>query len=153
MTAKDYLKQLWRIDHEIDAKQILLDNLRSKALIPQMPDNQDRVLGSGYPQDHISDYIAKIVDMEKLIDRKTKKLVKLKATILTQIEGITGKTESERQIYRIILTCRYVLYMKDWEEIGRLAGYSRSQVHHWHGKALQVFEAQYLKKKNRIETD
>ena len=151
MTVKDYLRQLMRIDNEIKSKQQALAALWSQVGIPQMPDNQDRVMGSGSPADHVSDIAIKIAEMEKYLDRKVDRLIDLKTTIMKQIDEIHGRTEAERQTFRTILYCRYVLYMKDWEDVGHAAGYSKSHVIYLHGKALQAFEAQYLK--HRTESD
>ncbi len=151
MTAKEYLRQLWRIDNEISIKQELVENLRAQIGISQMHDNQDRVKGSGCPQDHMSDQVVRVVDLEQMISRKKKRLEDLKVTIIKQIEEIDGESEQERQTFRIILECRYVLHMSDWDDIGRAANYSKSQAIHLHGKALQVFEAQYLKHRTKSD--
>lgn len=153
MTAKEYLRQLWRLDREVEIKYQVLEQTRAGIGIRALPDPNQHVGSSGETSDPVSSTVMQIMKMEKYLDQRIDKYINLKATIIEQIENIKGRSELERQTYRNILTCRYVLYMKDWEKIGESVGYSRSQVIHLHGKALQVFEDQYLKSKYRTESD
>ena len=138
MTTKEYLRQLWNLDREIDIKLRSLEKLRAQVGIPQMPDNQDRVMGSGYPTDHVADTVIRIVRMEEQLNAKIDKLINLKEKITGQIDGLENRT------YRNILTCRYVLMM-NWEDVAESVGYAVQHCYRIHGRALQAFYNQYLK--------
>ena len=142
MTAKEYLMQIWDLDREIDIKCKALEQMRSQIGIRQQPDNQDRVVGSGYPQDQIPDIVIKIVTMEECLNRKIDKLIDLKAKILDQIDGMESRT------YRNILMCRYVLMM-NWDDVAESVGYAVQHCYRIHGRALQEFYRLYLKDESK----
>lgn len=138
MTAEEYLRQLWNLDREIEIKYRELEKLRAQIGIRQMPDNQDRVVGSGCPQDQVADTVIKIVQMEERLNRSIDKLIDLKAKVTRQIDGMENRT------YRNLLTCRYVL-MQSWEEVAETVGYSVQNCYIIREKALQEFYRLYLK--------
>lgn len=136
MNAKEYLYQLWNLDKEIQIRLAVLDKLRAQIGIRAMPDPDDRVISSGNDSDPVSDLAIKIADLERLIDRKTDRLIDLKVKIIGQIDGMENRT------YRNILTCRYVL-MQSWDQVAESVGYERSHCLRLHGRALQEFEKKY----------
>lgn len=138
MTAKEYLRQLWNLDREIEIKYRELEELRAQIGIKAQPDPNENVGHSGNTSDPVSDIAVRIVQMEHRINRKIDRLINLKRKITEQIDGM------ENRNYRMILTCRYVL-MQTWDDVADSIGYSVQNCYIIHGKALQEFYNQYLK--------
>lgn len=138
MTAKEYLRQLWNLDREIEIKYRELEELRAQIGIKAKPDPNENVGHSGNTSDPVSDIAVRIVQMEHRINRKINRLINLKRKITEQIDGMENRT------YRMILTCRYVL-MQTWDDVSESVGYSVQNCYIIHGKALQEFYNQYLK--------
>ena len=138
MTAKEYLRQLWNLDREIEIKYRELEELRAQVGIKAQPDPNENVGHSGNTSDPVSDIAVRIVQMEHRINRKIDRLINLKRKITEQIDGM------ENRNYRMILTCRYVL-MQTWDDVSESVGYSVQNCYIIHGKALQEFYNQYLK--------
>lgn len=138
MTAKEYLRQLWNLDREIEIKYRELEELRAQVGIKAQPDPNENVGHSGNVSDPVSDVAVRIVQMEHRINRKIDRLINLKRKISDQIDGM------ENRNYRMILTCRYVL-MQTWDDVADSIGYSVQNCYIIHGKALQEFYNQYLK--------
>lgn len=138
MTAKEYLRQLWNLDREIEIKYRELEELRAQIGIKAQPDPNENVGHSGNTSDPVSDIAVRIVQMEHRINRKIDRLINLKRKITEQIDGM------ENRNYRMILTCRYVL-MQTWDDVADSVGYSIQNCYIIHGKALQEFYNQYLK--------
>lgn len=138
MTAKEYLRQLWNLDREIEIKYRELEELRAQVGIKAQPDPNENVGHSGNTSDPVSDIAVRIVQMEHRINRKIDRLINLKRKISDQIDGM------ENRNYRMILTCRYVL-MQTWDDVADSVGYSIQNCYIIHGKALQEFYNQYLK--------
>lgn len=137
MTAKEYLRQLWCLDRAIDIKYKELEKLRAEVGIRQMPDSQDRVVGSGYPQDHVADSVIQIMQMQDRVDQLIDRYLDLKAKITEQIEGM------ENQTYKDILICRYIL-MLTWEDVAKTMKYEVRHCTRLHGRALQDFSKRYM---------
>ena len=138
MTAKEYLRQLWNLDREIEIKYRELEELRAQVGIKAQPDPNENVGHSGNVSDPVSDVAVRIVQMEHRINRKIDRLINLKRKISDQIDGM------ENRNYRMILTCRYVL-MQTWDDVADSVGYSIQNCYIIHGKALQEFYNLYLK--------
>lgn len=137
MTAKEYLRQLWNLDKEIEIKYRELEELRAQIGIKAQPDPTDNVGHSGNTSDPVSDIAVRIVQMEHRINRKIDRLINLKRKITAQIDGM------ENRNYRMVLTCRYVL-MQTWDDVAESVGYERRQCIRIHGMALQEFARKYL---------
>lgn len=138
MTAKEYLRQLWNLDREIEIKYRELEELRAQIGIKAQPDPNENVGHSGNTSDPVSDIAVKIVQMEKRINRKIDKLISMKQKITAQIDGMENRNS------RMILTCRYVL-MQNWDDVADSLGYSVQNCYILHGRALQEFQNMYMK--------
>lgn len=136
MTAKEYLRQLWQLDREINIKYQELEHLRASIGIRAM--RQGDVVVSGETSDPVADTVTKIISMEEYINRKIDKLIDLRRKITDQIDGMESRT------FRNILTCRYVL-MQNWNQISETMGYAVQHCYRIHGRALQEFYRLYLK--------
>lgn len=139
MTAKEYLRQLWNLDREIEIKYRELEELRAQIGIKAQPDPNENVGHSGNTSDPVSDIAVRIVQMEKRINRKIDRLINLKQKITAQIDGMENRNS------RMILTCRYVL-MQSWDDVADSLGYSVQNCYILHGRALQEFQNMYLAK-------
>lgn len=138
MTAKEYLRQLWCLDKEIEIKYRELEELRAQIGIKAQPDPNENVGHSGNVTDPVSDIAVKIVQMEKRINRKIDKLISMKQKITAQIDGMENRNS------RMILTCRYVL-MQNWDDVADSLGYSVQNCYILHGRALREFQNMYMK--------
>ena len=83
MTAKEYLRQLWQLDREINIKYQELEHLRASIGIRAM--RQGDVVVSGETSDPVADTVTKIISMEEYINRKIDKLIDLRRKITDQI--------------------------------------------------------------------
>ena len=144
MTAKEYLRQLWHLDRRINIRLQELKRLKADIGIRQMPNNPDRVTGSGCPQDPVADTVVRIADLERRLNDQVDRYINLKAKIMEQIDGM------ESQTYQDILTCRYVL-MQNWEQVAVSMKYTERQCYRIHGRALQEFTRLYLSKDKRCQ--
>lgn len=132
MNAKQYLRQVRRLDNIVNAKLQQVEMLR--AMTTRMTANltTDKVQESNIP-DKISTLICKIVDLEKEIINDVDKLIDLKAEIMRKIDSIQNDN------YRLLLTLRY-LNFKSWEQIAVEMGFTFQWVHELHKRALIEFE-------------
>ena len=140
MTAKEYLKQMWLIDKEINEKFSQLEYLRAKAESCHSPKLTGMPGGSG-PKDRVSDLVIKIAELQKYLDEQTDKLINLKTKITKQIHGL----KSQRS--RVILEARYLRDEegRKWERIEEDLHYEHSTLMKAHRKALKDFERRYPK--------
>lgn len=132
MNAKQYLRQVRRLDNIVNAKLKQVEMLR--AITTRMTANltTDKVQESNIP-DKISTLICKIVDLEKEITNDIDKLIDLKIEIMRKIDSIQNDN------YRLLLTLRY-LNFKSWEQIAVEMGFTFQWVHELHKRALIEFE-------------
>lgn len=132
MNAKQYLRQVRRLDNIVNAKLEQVEMLR--AITTRMTTNltTNKVQESNIP-DKISTLICKIVDLEKEITNDIDKLIDLKTEIMRKIDSIQNDN------YRLLLTLRY-LNFKSWEQIAVEMGFTFQWVHELHKRALIEFE-------------
>lgn len=135
MTVKEYLKQLWWIDREINEKIKELEYLQEKAKSCSSPEITGMPKNTG-AKDKISDVIIKLVDLQTYINMQTDKLIDLKTQITKQICGLRDQRS------RVILSCRY-LRQEKWEDIEEELKYEKSYLMRLHKKALKEFERAY----------
>lgn len=143
MTAKEYLRQLKKLDREIQTKQEELNSVRELACScssPKLSDMPKAHNGS----DSVGDSVLKIISLQNYINRKIDKLIDLKATIIKQIDGM------DNQITRMVLRERYLLY-HDWLTIADNMDYSVQHVYRFHGIALMEFQKKYLTTKDETK--
>ena len=72
MTAKEYLRQLWQLDREIDIKYQELEHLRMSIGIRAQPDPNENVGHSGNTSDPVADAAVKIATMEQALQQLRK---------------------------------------------------------------------------------
>jgi len=132
LNAKQYLRQLRRLNDIVQSKLDQIETLRSLAQkITHVPKNikvQESIL-----EDKNSELIAKIVDLENDIKADIDYLLDLKLKITHQINSL------DNDDYKLLLMLRY-LNFKTWEEIAVEMNCSYQWVHVLHGRALIYFQ-------------
>lgn len=134
MTAKEYLRQLRRIDRQLELlfkEREELERAQTYLRSPQIDGERVQTSPSGDPP--WMGYLIKWEEMSNRIGEKWDELIKKKATIIDQI----GKLSDSRHID--ILGKRYVEF-KSFEMIAVEMGYSFEYTLRIHWEALKAFE-------------
>ena len=134
MNAKEYLQQAYRLNELIDSNQRELDKLRALSTsISAVDVSKERVQGGADSHDKIGSIIAKIVDLNDIINDEIDRFVDLKTDIHNKIMLIPDNTE------KLVLKYRYIEFAT-WESIAVELGYTFQWVHVLHKRALKSFE-------------
>lgn len=128
MKAKDYLKQLQKLDRLIENKLAELQQWRDMATCTTQQLSADRVQTSGNPQ-KMADAICKIIEIEGEIDRYVDSLVDTKREVISTLEQL-NPTEYD------LLHKVYVQY-NTFDAVAIRTGKSYSWVTTVHGRALK----------------
>lgn len=127
MKAKDYLRQLQKLDKLIENKLAEKEQWRAIATSTTQQMTPDRVQTSGNQQ-KLADAVCKIVEIEAEIDACVDNLVDTKKEVISTIERL-NPTEYD------LLHKVYVQYFT-FEEVADKKGKSYSWVTTVHGRAL-----------------
>lgn len=131
MTAKEYLKRYRTLNAYIDCKLEEVAQLRELSTRLSPTAMFDR---NGNVSDKVGRTAAKIVDLEREIDREVDELVKMRK----EIEETVSKIDDER--FKTLLTMRYINGYK-WEKIALEMHYSYSSITYYlHPRALREVE-------------
>ena len=128
MTAKEFLKELIDIDNLIDCKLEQIVELRSSLISIGCATDDERVQAS-LKGDKMAGMIAKIMELEELVNDDIDKLTEYKLQARELIEGL------ENNVEKIVLYKRY-FECKPFEQIAVECNYSWRQIHRIHGNAL-----------------
>ena len=131
MTAKEYLRQTFKLDNEINSLIQAVETLEAKATKVTTVLDPNKVSSGNLV--NREDTIVKICDYKNLINNKIDRLVDLKRSIHEDIYKI------ENADHRTLLTLRYI-NLKYFEEIAVEMSYSYRNILYMHGAALQSFE-------------
>lgn len=112
-----------RIEEEIE--QLRADKMAPALVMDDMPHAHD--------QKDLSDYAAKLDELERKLIKARYERIDLYAEIFADIERLEDETE------KAVLTYKYIR-RQSWEEICVKLGYQWAQVHRIHAKALQNFK-------------
>lgn len=128
MKAKDYLKQLKKLDKMIENKLAEKQHWKEIATGTTQTMSMDRVQTSGNQQ-KMADAISRYMDIEKEIDRRVDKLIDARREIVEVIEQLDA-TE-----YDML----HKLYVQYWtmQDVANAMDKSYSWVTTVHGRALQ----------------
>ena len=138
MTAKQYLKQAYRLDDLIKSNQEELQMLREQATtIGAVDYSKDRVQTSPKYEGAFVNIALKISELEKCIEADIDKLFNLKIEIRTAINSVTDVDE------KLLLRHRYLNFMT-WEQICDEMHLSVRSIHRIHQKALDNFKVPVL---------
>ena len=133
MTSKEYLMQIYNLDHKIYMMQLEADEYRRLA---------DVIPGGNYDKPFVKPsnrnteapfvkWINKALDKEKEIEKEIERLNNLKVEVTSVISQIDNGN------YRMVLMLRYLKSMKI-EEIAETMHYSIPSIKRWHREALEV---------------
>ena len=133
MTSKEYLMQIYNLDHKIYMMQLEADEYRRMA---------DVIPGGNYDKPFVKPsnrnteapfvkWINKALDKEKEIEKEIERLNNLKIEVTSVISQIDNGN------YRMVLMLRYLKSMKI-EEIAETMHYSIPSIKRWHREALEV---------------
>ena len=128
MKAKEFLKNIIHIDMMIDCKLEMIAELRSRLTSVSCATDNERVQTS-LKGDKMTDTIAKIIELEELVNDDIDVLVENKKQAREMIEKL------ESDVEKIVLYKRY-FDCKSFEKIAVECNYSWRHVHRLHGSAL-----------------
>ena len=133
MTAKEYLRQAYRLNELIDSRITELERLRDYSTrLTSCSFEGERVSKSRSTEAPFARIIEKIVDLEKVINRDIDRYVDLKTEMNAAIDRVSNVDE------RLLLRYRY-LNNYSWDDIAQLLNVSGRTVHRIHSSALYNF--------------
>ena len=133
MTAKEYLRQAYRLNELIDSRITELERLRDYSTrLTSCSFEGERVSKSHSTEAPFARIIEKIVDLEKVINRDIDRYVDLKTEMNAAIDRVSNVDE------RLLLRYRY-LNNYNWDDIAQLLSVSGRTVHRIHSTALYNF--------------
>lgn len=133
MTSKEELRQVRHLDYEINFMLEQLEEIKTSLtrISPVLSDMPKGNIGS---HDKIGDGIAKIEELQELINMRVDYLYQYKKYVIQ----ITN--EIEKPVYRRILALRYFNEKdKSFEDISAAIGYSYFRTVRMHGEALEAY--------------
>ena len=129
MTAKEYLKQAYRLDHRIDSDIAEMERLREMACSVGSPGFEEHHNPNRPTEAPFVRVLEKVWRMEEKINAEIDRLVDLKAQIRGVIEAVSDPNE------RMVLRYRYIHNMT-WERIGDELHAGETSIRRWHANAL-----------------
>ena len=130
MTAKEYLKQAYLLDHRINADIAEMERLRKMAYSIRASGTEPHYGTTHMAEAPFTRTLEKLWAMEEQINAEIDKLVDLKAQIMSVISSLNDPDE------RMVLQYRYVENMT-WEQIGDKLFADERSARRWHDKALK----------------
>jgi hypothetical protein len=134
MTVKKFLERAFYLDKLIEADKRELKDLRELSRSIRSVDLSEDRVQSGGRTDRVAATVAKIVDLERLIQKEIGRYVLAKRKIRNKIDGVTD------QRLRLILQERYLRF-QSWDEIAELTGYGIRQIFRLRDEALLAVKA------------
>lgn len=132
MTAKQYLRQGYRLKELIQTHRDELTQLRSMLGSVSGPSYDKIGGGTAKWNGDTAEYnlVIKCVDLESQIEQEIVQMIALMQSIHTAIEAVRNPDE------RLVLRCRYILSL-NWDDTAARMNYSPTQVRRLHGSALR----------------
>ena len=130
MTAKEYLKQAYLLDHRINADIAEKERLRKMAYSIRSSGTDPHFSSTRMTEAPFTRTLEKLWAMEEQINAEIDRLVDLKAQIIKVIGALSDPDE------RMVLQYRYVENMT-WEQIGDKLCMDESTIRRRHQRALQ----------------
>ncbi|MEG2261787.1 MAG: DUF1492 domain-containing protein [Raoultibacter sp.] len=132
MTAKQYLKQAYRLNELINNDLAELEQLKDLSTsIAAVRCDRDKVKG-GKIGSKIEFIVVKIIALEEMIDDEIDRFVDLKTAIRNAIVCVENRNEE------LLLRLRYIEFLS-WDEIAEKMGFDERYVHKIHADALNNF--------------
>lgn len=133
MTAKQYLRQAYRLNELINSDTQELEQLKALSRSISSSNLSGMPSGSRKQEAAFVNAIMKIVDLEKVIDAEIDRFVDLKKEIRTVISSVENNSQ------QLCLKLRYLQFLK-WESVATEMDLSLKQVHRIHNEALQAIK-------------
>jgi len=133
MTAKQYLRQAYRLNELINSDIQELEQLKALSRSISSPNLSGMPSDSRKQEAPFVNAIMKIVDLEKVIDAEIDRFVDLKKEIRTVISSVEDNSQ------QLCLKLRYLQFLK-WESVAAEMDLSLKQVHRIHNEALQAIK-------------
>lgn len=130
--AQEFLKGIMLLDAKIDARQCEIDDLKEKLLHITPTLSPDKGGGGGYAHDKMAGTMARIVDLQALINDEIDRLVDQKAEAMNMLNSM------KNPVHMTVLHRRYFLH-QSFERIATDMNYTYRWVTRLHGRALQDF--------------
>lgn len=130
MTAKEFLRQAYRLNELINSDLEELESLRELSRSVSSPVLQEKVVGTKTNAAPFEKHVIKIVDSAKQIQQEVEHMVKIKTAIRDSINQMKDVDE------KLLLRYRYINFL-NWEEICVNLNVSMRTVHRLHSSALQ----------------
>lgn len=137
MTAKQYLRQAYRLNDLINSDFAELEQLKVLSTSVSSP-NLSGMPGSGTRKQEAPfvNAVMKIIELEKVIDAEIDRFVDLKK----EIRDVINKVPDNSQ--KLVLKLRYIQFLK-WESVAAEMDLSLKQVHRIHNEALKNVKLPY----------
>ena len=130
MTAKQYLKQAYRLNELITSDLAELHCLKTLATsLSAIRYDQDKIQNGNAQSSRVESLVLKICDLEKTIDQEVDAFVSLKSEIRTVINAVENPDE------RLLLRLRYVEFLC-WPDIQRCMKFEERAIYRLHTRAL-----------------
>ena len=132
MSAKEYLSQVYKLDHRIHLMELEAEEYRRLSLsLPGQDFTKPRVDHTPDNQAYFVKWLCKAIDKEKEIKEKMKELVVIKAKVMATIDKV------ENPDYRMVLKLRYIDSMQ-FPDVAKKMCWSLSTIKRYHKEALEV---------------
>lgn len=137
MTAKQYLRQAYRLNDLINSDLAELEQLKVLSTSVSSP-NLSGMPSSGTKKQEAPfvNAVMKIIELEKVIDAEIDRFVDLKK----EIRDVINKVPDNSQ--KLVLKLRYIQFLK-WESVAAEMDLSLKQVHRIHNEALKNVKLPY----------
>ena len=129
MTAKEYLRQAYRLDHRINSDLAELERLRDMDGSISSPSFEEHYNPNRNTEAPFIRCLEKVWDLEMKIKTEIDKLISLKDQMREVIDAVQNTDE------QMVLRYRYIHNMT-WEQIGDELKADESTVRRWHRRAL-----------------
>lgn len=129
MTAKEYLRQAYRLDHRINSDIAEMERLQEMAGSVGSPGFEEHYNPNRPNEAPFVRCLEKVWDLEQKINSEIDRLIDLKAQMREVIATASNADE------QMVLRYRYIHNMT-WEQIGDELHADRTTVYRWHNSAL-----------------
>ena len=129
MTAKEYLRQVYRLDHRINSDIAEMERLQEMAGSVGSPGFEEHYNPNRPTEAPFVRCLEKVWDLEQKINSEIDRLIDLKAQMREVIATASNADE------QMVLRYRYIHNMT-WEQIGDELHADRTTVYRWHNSAL-----------------
>lgn len=129
MTAKEYLRQAYRLNHRINSDIAEMERLQEMAGSVGSPGFEEHYNPNRPSEAPFVRCLEKVWDLEQKINSEIDRLIDLKAQMREVIATASNADE------QMVLRYRYIHNMT-WEQIGDELHADRTTVYRWHNSAL-----------------